>query len=84
MPTPSSAWKLYDRAAPAYRPTVLAMHIHSEVERIAPAESIKLLRQYVAADAADWEARRPLAKAELALGQHAEAPRHASLPARPA
>ena len=66
-------WKLYDRAAPADRPTALAMLLHSELERIAPTESVKQLRLYVAADAGDWEARRALAKAELALGQHSEA-----------
>jgi tetratricopeptide (TPR) repeat protein len=66
-------WKVYDRATPADRPTVLAMRIQSELERIAPTESVKLLRRYVAADAEDWEARRALANAELALGQHSEA-----------
>src|SRR5262249_11254654 len=44
-----------------------------ELERIAPAESVRLLRLYVAADPADWEARRALANAELALGQRSEA-----------
>jgi tetratricopeptide (TPR) repeat protein len=62
-------WKLYDRAMPAYRPTVMAMRMHSELERIAPSESIKHLRRYVAADDTDWQARRALANAELALGQ---------------
>jgi Flp pilus assembly protein TadD len=66
-------WKVYDRATPAERPTVLAMRIQSELERIAPTESVKLLRRYVAADPADWEARRALANAELALGQRSEA-----------
>jgi tetratricopeptide (TPR) repeat protein len=66
-------WKVYDRATPADRPTVLAMRIQSELERIAPAESVKRLRRYVAADPADWEARRALANAELALGQRSEA-----------
>jgi tetratricopeptide (TPR) repeat protein len=66
-------WKVYDRATPADRPTVLAMRIQSELERIAPTESVKLLRRYVAADPADWEARRALANAELALGQRSEA-----------
>jgi tetratricopeptide (TPR) repeat protein len=66
-------WKVYDRATPADRPTVLAMRIQSELERIAPAESVKRLRPYVAADPADWEARRALANAELALGQRSEA-----------
>ena len=66
-------WKIYDRATPAYRPTVLAMRLQCELERIAPAESIKLLLRYVAADPADWEACRAMANAELALGQHSEA-----------
>jgi tetratricopeptide (TPR) repeat protein len=66
-------WKVYDRATPAYRPIVLAMRIQSELERIAPTESVKLLNRYVAADSDDWEARRALANAELALGQHSEA-----------
>jgi len=66
-------WKVYDRATPAYRPTVLAMRIQSELERIAPTESVRLLLRYVAADPADWEARRALANAERALGQRSEA-----------
>ena len=33
----------------------------------------RLLKRYVAADPADWEARRALANAELALGQRSEA-----------
>jgi tetratricopeptide (TPR) repeat protein len=66
-------WKVYDRATLAYRPTVLAMQMQSELERIAPSASIKLLRRYVVADPADWEARRALANAELALGQQSEA-----------
>ncbi len=66
-------WKVYDRATHVYRPTVLAMRIQYELERIAPTESVKALKRYVAADPTDWEARRALANAELALGQHAEA-----------
>ena len=66
-------WKVYDRATPAYRPTVLAMRIQSELERIARTESVKALRRYAAADPEDWEARRALANAELALGQRSEA-----------
>ncbi len=66
-------WKVYDRSPPEDRPTVLAMRIQSELERIAPTESTKLLMRYVAADPDDWEARRALANAELALGQRAEA-----------
>ena len=66
-------WKVYDRATPAYRPTVLAMQIQSELERSAPTESVRLLNRYVTADLVDWEARRALANAELALGQRSEA-----------
>jgi tetratricopeptide (TPR) repeat protein len=66
-------WKVYDRATPDYRPTVLAMRIQSELERIAPTESVPLLKRYVAADLEDWEARRALANAELVLGQRSEA-----------
>ena len=43
-------WKVYDRATPAYRPTVLAMRIQSELERIAPSEAVSRLKRYVAAD----------------------------------
>jgi tetratricopeptide (TPR) repeat protein len=66
-------WNVYDRATPADRPTVLAMRIRSELERIAPTESVGLLKRYVAADPVDWEARRALANAELALGLRSEA-----------
>ncbi len=78
-------WKVYDRAAPADRPTVLAMRIQSELERIAPVESIKRLSRSMAADTEDWEARRALANAELTLGQHSEALQdmRACLAARP-
>jgi tetratricopeptide (TPR) repeat protein len=78
-------WKLYNRTAPADRPTVLAMRILSELERIAPTESVKRLRLYVADDPADWEAKRALANAELALGQRSEALRdmRGCLDARP-
>ncbi len=49
------------------------------------AETIKVLRRYIAADPADFEALRALAKAELALGERAEAVRdmEACLRARP-
>ncbi len=66
-------WKVYARATPQYRPTVLAMRILYELERLAPTESVKALSRYMNADREDWEARRALAKAELALGQHSEA-----------
>ena len=52
------------------------MRFRSELERVAPAESIVLLQRYVAADPTDWEALRALARAELALGHREEADHH--------
>jgi tetratricopeptide (TPR) repeat protein len=78
-------WKAYDHARPADRPLVLTMRLRCELERVAQSETIKLLRRYLAADPADFEALRAMAKAELALGQRAEAVRdmEACLRARP-
>ena len=60
------------------RPTVrrmLAMRMRPELERVAPKESIDILRRYAAAAADDWEALRALARGEQALGNHDEAAR---------
>ncbi len=78
-------WKAFDHSAPADRPLVLTMRIRSELERVAPAETIKVLRKYLAADPSDFEALRALARAELALGRRAEAVRdmESCLHARP-
>ncbi len=78
-------WKSYDHAAPQDRSLILSLRIRSELERVAWSESIKLLRRYVAADPADFEALCALANAELALGQKAEAVRdmEACLRSRP-
>jgi tetratricopeptide (TPR) repeat protein len=78
-------WTAYDRAAPVDRPVLLAMRMRPELERITPKESIALLKRYVSAAADDWEAMRALARAELALGLHAEAALHfqACLKSRP-
>jgi len=69
-------WTAYDHAAPVDHPVLLAMRMRSELERIAPKESIEVLRRYVAAAADDWEALRALARAEQALGRPVEAARH--------
>jgi tetratricopeptide (TPR) repeat protein len=69
-------WKAYDHAAPADRPVLLTMRLRCELERVAPNETLKTLRRYVAADPADFEALRAMANAELAVGQRAEALRH--------
>jgi tetratricopeptide (TPR) repeat protein len=69
-------WTAYDHAAPVDHPVLLAMRMRPELERVAPKESIELLKRYVSADAGDLEALRALARAELALGMHAEAAEH--------
>ena len=78
-------WKAYDHAAPPDRPLMLTMRIRCELERVAPTETLKVLRRYVAADPADFEARRAMARAELAVGQRSEALRdmEACLSGRP-
>jgi len=78
-------WTAYDHASPLDYPALLVMRMRPELERVAQKETIILLRRYVAADAADWEALRALARAELALGQKAEAAHHfqACLKGRP-
>jgi tetratricopeptide (TPR) repeat protein len=68
-------WRAYQEASPADHPILLSMRLRSELERVAPAESIVLLKRYVAADSTDWEALRALARAELALGRRDEADR---------
>ncbi|MGP0068161.1 MAG: tetratricopeptide repeat protein [Isosphaeraceae bacterium] len=66
-------WKAYDHSTPQDQQLVLGMRMKCELERVAPAESIKLVRRYVAADPEDFEALRSLANTELALGLKAEA-----------
>jgi tetratricopeptide (TPR) repeat protein len=69
-------WATYDHAAPADRPALLAMRMRPELERMSPTASATVLKHYLAAAADDWEALRALARAELALGDHAEAARY--------
>jgi tetratricopeptide (TPR) repeat protein len=66
-------WTAYDHASPIDQPVLLAMRMRPELERVAPKESIEIIRRYVAAAPDDWEARRALAQAEKALGRPAEA-----------
>ncbi len=66
-------WMAYDLAGPNDHPVLLAMHMRPELERVSHKDTIGLLKKYCAADPSDWEARRALARAELALGQHSEA-----------
>jgi tetratricopeptide (TPR) repeat protein len=78
-------WAAYDHAAPVDQPVLVAMRMRAELERVAPKESIGVLKRYVYAAADDWEAMRALARAELALGLHPEAALHfqACLKSRP-
>jgi tetratricopeptide (TPR) repeat protein len=71
-------WRAYDEASPADHPALLAMRIRSEVERVAPMETSKRLRRFVAADPADGEALRALARADSMLGLRSEALQHIS------
>jgi len=78
-------WRAYDAATPAERPGVLAMRLRAELERVAHDEAVAKLRDYVAADPEDWDARRALALEELATGDAVAADRdiEACLRARP-
>ena len=78
-------WTAYDHAVAVDHPVLLAMRMRPELERVSPKESIVLLERFVAAAADDWEALRALARAEMALGRHADAARHfqACLQGRP-
>ena len=78
-------WQAYEKANPADYMALLYMRVRSELERVAPDETINKLERYVAADPADWEALRALAKAASALGRPAEAALHfqACLKGRP-
>jgi len=78
-------WVAYDHASPGDQPILLLMRMRPELERVSQKDSIGLLTRYFAAAADDWEALRALARAELALGHHAEAKRHfqACLKGRP-
>ncbi len=51
-------WLAYDHAPPIDHPALLVMRMRPELERVAPKETIALLKKYVAADVSDWEARR--------------------------
>ena len=67
--------RAYVVADPSERPGILIMRMAMELNRISHEESLGTLRQYVAADPADWEARRGLALEELAARQEATASR---------
>src|SRR5262249_13566049 len=72
----ATIWHAYDLADPKEHPSLLAMWMRSELERIDPEEAAATLRTYVAADPEDVDALRALARNEQALRQTAEARRH--------
>jgi tetratricopeptide (TPR) repeat protein len=69
-------WRAYDAAGPTDRPAILVMRLRAELERIAHDEALSRLRQFVAADPGDWEARRALALEEQLAGHEAAADRN--------
>ena len=68
-------WKSYDRSPAVDHPVLLSMRLRPELERVSHKESAVILKRYLAADPEDHEAL-PLARAEAAMGQHAEATQH--------
>src|SRR5262249_29148729 len=56
-------WTIYERTSDLEeREALLNMRIRTELERILPAVAAAKMEKYVAAEPADWEARRGLAK----------------------
>jgi hypothetical protein len=69
-------WSEYDRIDDAHdREALLVMRMRTKVERIMPSVASAKLKKFLAADPADWEARRALAKVEAALNNPDEAKR---------
>ncbi len=70
-------WKSYDRTNDDdERQTLLNMRIRTELDRLLPAVATAKIEKYLAADPTDWEARRGLARAHMALNHPEEAKRH--------
>ncbi len=69
-------WQAYDRTDDRdERGRLLNMRIRTELDRIVPSVAAAKMENYLAADPQDWEARRGLAKAKLALNLPEEARR---------
>jgi predicted Zn-dependent protease len=69
-------WSIYDRTEDAHdREALLVMRMRTELERIMPSVAADKLRRYLTADPQDWEARRALAKAAVAMNDPDEAKR---------
>jgi tetratricopeptide (TPR) repeat protein len=68
-------WRAFDEATPVERPGVLATLVRLRLERIDHNEAVARLREYLAADSEDHDARRALALEEHATGDEASADR---------
>jgi len=68
-------WAAYQEAAPTEHATILIMRVWVELLKNDPTESSQKLRRFINAMPDDWEARRALARNEMALGNEAEATR---------
>jgi tetratricopeptide (TPR) repeat protein len=68
-------WNAYRQSSPLEQPTVLGMRIRLMFERMAPESVASRMREYLAADPLDVNARRALARAEVALRRDSEADR---------
>jgi len=66
-------WMGYDRAPEPDKIVWLLARMRPELERVAHTQAIPHMEQYVAADPTDQEARRSLAKAQLAVGERDQA-----------
>jgi Flp pilus assembly protein TadD len=75
-------WAAYDQAEPEDRGIILITRLRTELERIDPAKAAPRLRQFLAADPTDLDARLALARAEAALGHEAEATRQVQISLR--
>lgn len=66
-------WAAHDRTQGADQVGWLMSRMRPELERVAHTQAIPPLKRFLAADPADLEARRALARAELAIGSRPEA-----------
>jgi tetratricopeptide (TPR) repeat protein len=78
-------WTTLLQVGPADKPPALAMWLRTVVERLEPKSRLPRLEAYVAADPADFHARRALARVLQELGRESEADAHirAALALRP-
>jgi tetratricopeptide (TPR) repeat protein len=68
-------WELYGQVPPHQQPMVMNKWLQTVLLRLDPKEAVAMLRRFVAADPADCDARRALARLAQAAGDDAEADR---------